>query len=75
MNADSAALLQAIRGPVIMITIGVLFALENFTPLSFHETWPAILIVLGLLGLGGGMGRRSRSSGTPPGIQTPGTRL
>lgn len=52
MNADSAVLLRAIRGPVIMITVGVLFALDEFSVLSFRETWPAILIVVGLLNLG-----------------------
>jgi hypothetical protein len=51
MNDDSAALIQAIRGPVILITVGVLFALDNFTSLSFNQTWPAILIVVGLLNL------------------------
>jgi hypothetical protein len=52
MNADSTVLLRALRGPIIMITVGVLFALDEFTTLSFRETWPAILIVLGLLSLG-----------------------
>ena len=60
MNADSCALVNAIRGPIVMIAVGVLFALDSFTPIRFHQTWPAILIVLGLLGLAGGMGRRSR---------------
>ncbi len=63
MNDDSVALVCAIRGPVIMITVGVLFALDSFTPLSFRQTWPAILIVVGILSLAGGMGRRSRRNG------------
>ncbi len=67
MNADSYALVNAIRGPIIMITVGVLFALDSFTPLRFHQTWPAILVVVGLLGLAGGVGRRSRrNAGNPP---------
>jgi hypothetical protein len=52
MNQDSAALLNAIRGPVVMITVGVLFALDNFTPFSFNRTWPLLLVVVGILSLG-----------------------
>jgi hypothetical protein len=52
-------MLRAIRGPVILITLGVLFALNNFTPYGFSETWPVLLIVLGLLSL---LGRQT----TPP---------
>ncbi len=52
MNQDSAAFLRAIKGPVIMITVGVLFALDNFTSLSFSRTWPLLLVIAGLLSLG-----------------------
>lgn len=52
MNQDSAALLNAIRGPVVLITVGVLFALDNFTPFSFNRTWPLLLVVVGILSLG-----------------------
>ena len=52
MNQDSAAFLRAIRGPVMMITVGILFALDNFTPFSFGRTWPLLLVVAGLLSLG-----------------------
>jgi hypothetical protein len=44
-------MLRAIRGPAILITVGVLFALNNFTPYSFSETWPVLLIVIGILSL------------------------
>ena len=36
----------------MMITIGVLFALDHMTEFTFGRTWPAILIVLGVLSLG-----------------------
>jgi hypothetical protein len=52
MNQDSAAFLRAIKGPVMMITVGALFALDNFTSLSFSRTWPVLLVVAGLLSLG-----------------------
>jgi hypothetical protein len=34
-----------------LITLGVLFALNNFTPYRFEQTWPVLLIVFGLLSL------------------------
>ncbi|PWU02902.1 MAG: hypothetical protein C5B51_19985 [Terriglobia bacterium] len=58
MNRDGS-LLRAIRGPAMLITVGALFALNNFTPYRFSETWPALLIVFGLLSLLG------RGTGTP----------
>jgi Domain of unknown function (DUF5668) len=64
MSGDPS-LLRAIRGPVILITLGVLFALNNFTPYGFGETWPVLLIVIGLLSL---LGRGGAPSGPwPPG--------
>jgi hypothetical protein len=41
----------SIRGPVLLITVGVLFALQNFTPYGFEQTWPVLLVVAGLLSL------------------------
>ncbi|HYM12785.1 MAG TPA: DUF5668 domain-containing protein [Bryobacterales bacterium] len=51
-------LVRAVRGPIILITIGTLFALDHFTPWGFQQTWPVILIVIGLLTL---LGRATRS--------------
>jgi Domain of unknown function (DUF5668) len=59
-------MLPAIRGPVILITLGVLFALNNSTPHRFSKTWPVLLIVFGLLSL---LGRRPTPRppyGSPP---------
>ena len=36
MNANEVSLIRAIRGPVTLITLGVLFALNNFTPYQFR---------------------------------------
>ena len=70
MNQDSAAFLCAIRGPVMMITLGILFALDNFTPFGFSRTWPVLLVVAGILNLGTPAARaRRRNRGqwvTPP---------
>ena len=50
MNGNRS-IVRAIRGPITLITVGVLFALNNFTSYGFHQTWPVILIVFGLLSL------------------------
>ena len=51
MRGSEQSMVAAIRGPVTLITLGVLFALNNFTPYQFHQTWPVLLIVFGLLTL------------------------
>jgi hypothetical protein len=66
MNEQSANLARAIMGPVILITIGVLFAFDRFTDFRFSQTWPILLIVIGVLRLaGGGRRRRREGSGQP----------
>jgi hypothetical protein len=62
MSANDANLLRAIRWPVTLITLGTLFALNNFTNYGFNQTWPVLLIVFGLLSL---LGRTAAV--TPPG--------
>ena len=49
MNGNSGNLIRAIRGPIMLITIGSLFAIDRFGNLGIGRTWPAVLIVLGLL--------------------------
>jgi hypothetical protein len=56
------SLVRAVRGPITLITLGVLFALNNFTPYRFDQTWPVLLIVFGLLSLV----RRSFEPQAPP---------
>jgi hypothetical protein len=62
---NSNELVRAVRGPIILITIGTLFALDHFTPWGFQQTWPVILIVIGLLTL---LGRATRSGPTAGGV-------
>jgi hypothetical protein len=52
MNGNNPTLMRAIRGPIMLITIGSLFAFDHMTEFSIARTWPVILIVLGLLSLG-----------------------
>jgi hypothetical protein len=58
MNPQSQGLMRAITGPIILITVGVLFTVEKFTGVTFGQTWPVLLIVVGTLKLLGG--RRPR---------------
>ncbi len=66
MSANDANLLRAIRWPVTLITLGTLFALNNFGNYGFNQTWPVLLIVFGLLSL---LGRTTTGAptGEPPG--------
>ena len=48
---NSYNVIRAIRGPITLITLGVLFAFQNFTRFGFDQTWPVLLIVFGLLSL------------------------
>jgi uncharacterized membrane protein len=51
MKSRRALFAQAIRGPVLLITIGVLFAMHEAGVLHFSRTWPLIIIVIGVLKL------------------------
>jgi hypothetical protein len=62
-DRSDRANLRAIRGPIMVITVGVLFALNNFTPYSFGETWPVLIIVAGLISL---LGRGAATPVQPP---------
>jgi hypothetical protein len=63
MRDGNPSLARSIRGPVTLITLGTLFALSNFTPYSFSQTWPVLLIVFGLLTL---IGRGGAPDPRPP---------
>lgn len=58
-----AELARAIRGPVTLIVLGVLFAADHLTPVGFRQTWPVLLIVFGLMTL---LGREARPPYVPP---------
>jgi hypothetical protein len=53
----------AIRGPITLITIGALFAMDHLTPYGFDRTWPVLLIVFGLMSLLGRSARRTPDGG------------
>ena len=49
MNNRAALFAQAIRGPILLITIGILFALSQRGIVSISRSWPLILIVVGVM--------------------------
>jgi hypothetical protein len=51
MNPRTALYIQAIRGPVLLVTAGVLFAIHQAGVLSFSRTWPLLVIVIGVMKL------------------------
>ena len=76
MKGNSNSLACAVRGPVTLITLGALFALNNFTPYSFGQTWPVLLIVFGLLtllcrGTRQDVPRSDYPNAAPPNYQAP----
>jgi hypothetical protein len=81
---NDRSMARALSGPVLLITLGVLFALDNLAQLPFRRTWPVILIVLGFVGLirhwagrpdgerrGGDSGPSDRSAGNLGRAQAP----
>jgi hypothetical protein len=64
---------RKLMGPAMLITLGVLFLLDNVSRVGFGRTWPAILLVIGVVklmqsnaSLSGHIG--SLPSGTPPNV-------
>ena len=42
---------RKLMGPAILVTLGVLFLLDNISRVGFGRTWPAILLVIGVVKL------------------------
>ncbi|HMJ60740.1 MAG TPA: DUF5668 domain-containing protein [Bryobacteraceae bacterium] len=51
MNSKAALYAQAVRGPIVLIVIGVLFAVHQAGVLPFSRTWPLLIIVVGVMKL------------------------
>lgn len=51
--------LSAIRGPIMLITLGVLLSIDHFGNITFARTWPVLLIVFGIFKLMERSGARS----------------
>ncbi|MCU1338977.1 MAG: hypothetical protein JWO19_4558 [Bryobacterales bacterium] len=57
MNGSSS-LLQAIRGPVLLVTLGLLMVADQLDRMSFSRTWPVLLILFGLFKLAEHLGSK-----------------
>lgn len=51
MNNSNPDLMRAIRGPILLITLGLLFVADYFGSFPFYKSWPVLLIVFGALKL------------------------
>ncbi len=51
MSPKSVLIARAVRGPILLITIGVLFALHQAGAISFEKTWPLLIIIFGVIKL------------------------
>lgn len=40
---------RRLMGPAVLITVGVLSLLDDVTRLTWHRTWPALLLVIGIV--------------------------
>jgi Domain of unknown function (DUF5668) len=40
---------RGLMGPIILITVGVLFLVGQYSRYSFFDLWPVILIVMGVV--------------------------
>ena len=66
---DISNVLQAIRGPIMLITLGALVAIDYAGIYAFWRTWPILIIVFGLLKL---LERASAKPAQPYAGQYPG---
>ncbi len=41
--------MHGLMGPAVLITLGILFLLDQFFVLRFHDSFPVLLIVIGLV--------------------------
>jgi fatty acid desaturase len=50
-DVSSYNLVQAIRGPIMLIALGTLVAMDYFGVYGFGRTWPILIILFGTLKL------------------------
>ena len=48
---SQGGLIQAARGPIMLITLGVLVEIDYMGIYGFSRTWPILIIIFGLLKL------------------------
>ena len=48
---NNASLFCAVRGPLMLIILGTLMAIDHAGGMRFSRTWPVLIIVFGVLKL------------------------
>lgn len=43
--------MAGMMGPAILVTLGTLFLIGEFTHFEFHRSWPVLLLVIGIVKL------------------------
>jgi hypothetical protein len=51
VNNSLFAVVRAARGPIVLITLGILFAIDQMQGIGFRRTWPVLFIVFGVMKL------------------------
>ena len=51
MSHTAFSLVRAARGPIVLITLGLLFAIDQTQGIAFRRTWPVLFIVFGVMKL------------------------
>ncbi|PYT81421.1 MAG: hypothetical protein DMG40_09720 [Acidobacteria bacterium] len=67
--------IRGLMGPAVVVTVGVLFLLDQLRGgyLSFGDTWPVILVVIGLISLASALAPTDGHVGGPVPPAPPGT--
>ncbi|MEO8100194.1 MAG: hypothetical protein ABI811_21010 [Acidobacteriota bacterium] len=52
------SLVEAARGPIMLVTLGLLLAADQTDRIGIDRTWPALLILYGLMKLASYVGGR-----------------
>jgi len=47
----NSAFIDSIRGPIMLVALGLLMAADQMDRIGIDRTWPALLILFGLLKL------------------------
>jgi hypothetical protein len=51
MNVSLFAIVRAIRGPIVLVVLGILFWLDQSDQIGFGRTWPILIILIGVMKL------------------------
>jgi len=57
---SSGSFLLAIRGPVLLVALGLLMAADQLDRMSISRTWPVLLILFGLFKLAEHLGPKDQ---------------